>query len=832
MLLISANMPRRRLAPGIPRINPRNDLAYGLTGAYIPGLGSGSIFDLSGKGVSPTCGTSLAFVNTQEGRALDTSAQGAGQGCNGIATSAQQPTKTASCFWRGVLLGTPTTNEYLFGVTLGDGNTSPFAACVLTYANNGQISGGTNVGGTTLHSVAATVSANAVLDAALTVDMTANSIMSIYANGALASNDATIGSTTIGYGTNPQLTIGGTSNAAQNACNARHLVGYTWNRALSATEVAALHDNPYQLFIFPQDNLLQTVRGNRHFTQVMLPTVKASPTLVENPFRSGTMLSGAVSGVPSLVKLAQKPEMVSANALASMAKTVQAMRTSTMQTVPLLVRTARIIRTATANALATLAAVKFRSFVTLSAVANALATIKPLYGHALQNAVSILPSLSHPSITKIVAGTAQGVASMGRRLIKLAVASPALISISSFLRTIAATRSGSSGSASALSTISQRIFSASAGTVAAIARKTLKILSGSSQQVGTFVRVISRALSGSAQAIGALIKTKIVALVRSVAASAIISRVIGIVRSVQAAAAPVLIRVSFHALTSTVLASPTLGRFLTRSLTALSGTAVALQKFLAHPLSSSSMAAAVLIKVAGKPFAATVGTMAIAGRRFLTALSGTAAAAGSMTRMLRRTIAAAGGGLGALVTSVIYDVKRRISIGNETLSVSTVTNEFFGVGSSLGVPATQLPYNQPPPSTAPSVQMPGRSIFIGQGNDPIPAGSTPTWAFQLLDENKNPIGVTALASLTLTISDPVSLSIVNSVSDKNILNADRGTVDAQGNVTIVLQGGDTALLNSTDQMEERSLIAIWTYNGGTRTGKHQADFQIQALSGS
>jgi hypothetical protein len=89
-----------------------------------------------------------------------------------------------------------------------------------------------------------------------------NGIAELYVNGVLASNDATLGTTgTISYGTNPQMTIGGTSNAGQNAANARHLVGYTWNRVLSATEALSLHRAPYQLLVFPDDEILMRFNG-------------------------------------------------------------------------------------------------------------------------------------------------------------------------------------------------------------------------------------------------------------------------------------------------------------------------------------------------------------------------------------------------------------------------------------------------------------------------------------------------------------------------------------------------------------------------------------------
>lgn len=257
LLLTGASLPR---PSANPTVNWSNPMAYGLTGVYFTGRGSKIIYDLTGKGASPVCGTSGVFKPTQEGYALDTSAQGGGQGCNAVATAAQQPTKTASIFWRGVLLGTPASNEYLFGVEFGDGNSTPFDAYDLVYLASGSVQGGcsTVAGGSFAATVA--VTANVLIDLATTVDASVTGNLNVYKNGAFASTTAVNNTSTINYGTNPQLQIGSTNNAGQNAANARHLVAYTWSRVLSATEIQSLHNDPYQLLRFPEDGISGTVR--------------------------------------------------------------------------------------------------------------------------------------------------------------------------------------------------------------------------------------------------------------------------------------------------------------------------------------------------------------------------------------------------------------------------------------------------------------------------------------------------------------------------------------------------------------------------------------------
>jgi hypothetical protein len=188
--------------------------------------------------------------------------QGAGQGCSAVAPLAQQPPTTASIFWRGVLLGTPAANEYIFGVEFGDGSAAPFDAYDLVYLSSGLIQGSCNTAAGGSFAANTSVTTNIAMEDAVTVDAAVSGALTLYTNGALASSTAILTTSTISYGTNPQMEIGGTSNAGQNAANARHLVGYTWNRTLSAAEVLSLHRAPYQLLVFPEDEMLR-MRGMR-----------------------------------------------------------------------------------------------------------------------------------------------------------------------------------------------------------------------------------------------------------------------------------------------------------------------------------------------------------------------------------------------------------------------------------------------------------------------------------------------------------------------------------------------------------------------------------------
>lgn len=130
-----------------------------------------------------------------------------------------------------------------------------------------------------------------------------------------------------------------------------------------------------------------------------------------------------------------------------------------------------------------------------------------------------------------------------------------------------------------------------------------------------------------------------------------------------------------------------------------------------------------------------------------------------------------------------------------------------------------------------------KSVLIGDAYPAAAAGETFVYRGQLVDDSvpPQPIPASALGSLTLSIVDTASRGIVNSVSQVNILNSGRGAVDGAGNLTLTLGGpsnaADTRLLNPDHVQERRSLVLDWTYNGGQKSGTHEAQFLVVQLSG-
>jgi len=122
-------------------------------------------------------------------------------------------------------------------------------------------------------------------------------------------------------------------------------------------------------------------------------------------------------------------------------------------------------------------------------------------------------------------------------------------------------------------------------------------------------------------------------------------------------------------------------------------------------------------------------------------------------------------------------------------------------------------------------------------SSPWPAGSTPTYTCQIVDPYGVGIPASAFSSLTLSIVDTLSGAIINGASQVNILNTGRGMIDSSGNLTIVLETGDTSMSEAPGQAQiQRALVIDWTYaTTGSQpsfgTSRHQVNFILLALAG-
>jgi len=98
---------------------------------------------------------------------------------------------------------------------------------------------------------------------------------------------------------------------------------------------------------------------------------------------------------------------------------------------------------------------------------------------------------------------------------------------------------------------------------------------------------------------------------------------------------------------------------------------------------------------------------------------------------------------------------------------------------------------------------------------------------------KNDVGVAIgpadLTALQGTLFDQDTGAIINSFDTVGILNTDRGTLDASGNLAITLRPADMVILNAALAYETHILKIRLTF-GATGERNHSVGFRVENMS--
>ncbi len=114
----------------------------------------------------------------------------------------------------------------------------------------------------------------------------------------------------------------------------------------------------------------------------------------------------------------------------------------------------------------------------------------------------------------------------------------------------------------------------------------------------------------------------------------------------------------------------------------------------------------------------------------------------------------------------------------------------------------------------------------------IPKKGTFRYTGQLKDEAGNAIPAANFTTLTLTVyleDRARTFPIVNGINIVSILNTGRGTVDAQGNLTILLNGLDNSLIDPSTPVggvETHVMLIQGTY-GSSGVFEHEVEIPIR-----
>lgn len=103
---------------------------------------------------------------------------------------------------------------------------------------------------------------------------------------------------------------------------------------------------------------------------------------------------------------------------------------------------------------------------------------------------------------------------------------------------------------------------------------------------------------------------------------------------------------------------------------------------------------------------------------------------------------------------------------------------------------------------------------------------------QLTDEALFDLAKINIQSLTMTLYAPNAQGepIINANNAVNILDANQGTVSADGLIVVTLAPDDNQILDDTLDLELHRMLIVWTFDSGSKTGRHEVDFYVRNLT--
>lgn len=117
-------------------------------------------------------------------------------------------------------------------------------------------------------------------------------------------------------------------------------------------------------------------------------------------------------------------------------------------------------------------------------------------------------------------------------------------------------------------------------------------------------------------------------------------------------------------------------------------------------------------------------------------------------------------------------------------------------------------------------------------NTPFPEQTAWTYGGDLVDQANAPLTAANLATLTLRIYNDEDAAKTDILGSTNILNADRGTLDAAGKLAVDFRPADSALVDATKRLERHIALLEWSWikSGVTFRGRREIVHRIRNLN--
>ena len=111
-------------------------------------------------------------------------------------------------------------------------------------------------------------------------------------------------------------------------------------------------------------------------------------------------------------------------------------------------------------------------------------------------------------------------------------------------------------------------------------------------------------------------------------------------------------------------------------------------------------------------------------------------------------------------------------------------------------------------------------------------GTLAKYTATIIDEAETAIALSAMTTLTLTLYDEETGTVINSRNDQDVLNTNNVTVSSAGLLTWLIQPGDNAIVGTrrrAGQYEKHVALFEYTWSSGSKASKHELTLEIRQL---
>ena len=111
-------------------------------------------------------------------------------------------------------------------------------------------------------------------------------------------------------------------------------------------------------------------------------------------------------------------------------------------------------------------------------------------------------------------------------------------------------------------------------------------------------------------------------------------------------------------------------------------------------------------------------------------------------------------------------------------------------------------------------------------------GTLAKYTATITDEAETAIALSAMTTLTLTLYDAETGTVINSRNDQDVLNTNNVTVSSAGLLTWLIQPADNAIVGTrrrAGQYEKHVALFEYTWSSGSKASKHEVTLEIRQL---